>query len=45
MTNSIKKLELHLERWLFIIESEMLETFWFVRMDEGEMWKNEIWNS
>jgi len=22
---------------------EMFETFWFVRLDEGEMWKNVVW--
>jgi len=21
----------------------MIETFWFVRLDEGEMWKNVVW--
>jgi len=21
----------------------MIETFWFVRMDEEEMWKNVVW--
>jgi len=22
---------------------ETIETFWFVRLDEGEMWKNVVW--
>jgi len=22
---------------------EMIGTFWFVRLDEGEMWKNVVW--
>jgi len=21
----------------------MIETFWFVRLDEGETWKNVVW--
>jgi len=46
MDNNNKKLELNLERWLVIIESEIqkwFQTFWFVRLSEGEMRKNVAW--
>jgi len=23
--------------------SEMIQTFWFVRFDKGEAWKNVVW--